>query len=275
MELLRRVAVRNPASVIGAAVICGIIILALLAPLLAPASPVEQSIPDRLQEPSSSHWFGTDQYGRDVLSRVLIGARITIQVGIVVTSVALVLGLFLGLLSGYWLHSVDKLTGRLIEALLAVPSIVLAIGLVAALGAGTRSVIIALAVVYLANIARLVRGSVIEVRDRPFIQAARIMGANSARLVFRHVLPHVLSPAIVHATLIFAYAVLAEASLSFLGLGAPAPAPSWGNIMNDGRGYLLDAYWITLFPGLAITVTVLGINLLGDGLRDVLDPRMR
>jgi peptide/nickel transport system permease protein len=228
----------------------------------------------RLSAPSAEHVFGTDELGRDLLTQVIYGGRLSLLVGSLVVAIATVLGTAFGLSAGY-LRNLDALLMRTMDGLLALPDLLLAIALMAALGPNVANVILALGMVYTPRIARLVRGSVLVVREMEYVQSARALGAAAPRTMFRHVLPSSLSPLIVQATFVFAFSILGEAALSFLGVGVPPYIPSWGNILAGGRQFMVEAPWVTMFPGLAIVVTVLGINLLGDGLRDILDPRLR
>ena len=256
-------------------VLAGIMVLtAILAPILAPYDPLAINITHRLQGPSLQHPFGTDNFGRDLLSRVLLGARLSLKVGAYVVAFTCFFGTIIGLIAGYY-PRLDNLIMRAMDALMAFPAILLAIAIMAALGPSELNVVIALGIVYTPRTARVVRGSVLTLKEQDFIEAARSAGAGDGRILFLHILPNCLSPLIVQATFIFAYAILAEAGLSFVGAGPPPPTPSWGNILSEGRSYMRVAPWITLFPGLAIAITVLGLNLAGDGLRDVLDPRLR
>jgi peptide/nickel transport system permease protein len=262
-------------TALGGAVLLGLVALvALLAPLLAPWDPLALDVKSRLRGPVAGHWLGTDDLGRDVLSRVLHGARISVVVGGLVVLLAGAAGLVVGLAAGYY-RQLDNPLMRVMDGLMAFPAIILAIALMASLGPSIRNVIVALGVVYTPRIARIVRGSVLVVRELSYVEAARAAGAGDARIVAHHVLPNCLSPVVVQATFIFALAVLSEAALSFLGVGAPPAVPSWGNILAEGRLYVQQAPWLVLGPGTAIMATILGLNLFGDGLRDALDPRLR
>jgi peptide/nickel transport system permease protein len=250
------------------------ILAGLLAPWIAPDLPDRLDPMHRLESPGSARPFGTDELGRDLLTRVIYGARLSLLVGSMVVVISTLLGTLFGLMAGY-LRKLDALIMRTMDGLLALPDLLLAIALMAALGPNVTNVIIALGIVYTPRIARLVRGSVLVVRELEYVQAARALGASVPRTMLRHVLPSSLSPLIVQATFVFAFSILGEAALSFLGVGVPPYIASWGNILSGGRQFMVEAPWVTLVPGLAIVVTVLGINLLGDGLRDVLDPRLR
>lgn len=240
---------------------------------LAPYDPTEQALRNRLQPPSPAHPLGTDTLGRDLLSRLLVGARISMSIGVVVVSISLAIGTTVGVVSGFMGGWVDEALMRLVDVLLAFPGILLALVVAGILGPSLENVMIALAIVGWTNYARIVRGSVLSVKNREFVQASRLIGLSRSRLVGRHVVPHVVSPVVVLATLDMGYVILATAGLSYLGLGAQPPTPEWGTMLAGGRNHLRTAWWIVNFPGVAIMITVLGFNLLGDGLRDVLDPR--
>ncbi|HEV8241079.1 MAG TPA: ABC transporter permease [Thermoanaerobaculia bacterium] len=268
-------AVRRWSLMVGGTMVMVVLLAALIGPALAPYPPNEQLLELRLQPPSGSHPLGLDELGRDVLSRLLFGARVSLAVGIAVVVLAGVLGTLIGALSGYAGGGVDSLLMRLTDVVLAFPGILLAIALVAVLGPALSHVVLALAVIGWVGYARLVRGQVLKLREEEFVLAARAAGIPARRVVVRHVLPNVLPLLVVQATLGMAGAVLAEAGLSFLGLGQLPPGSSWGAMINAGRAHLLDAPHVALFPGLAIVWTVLGLNFLGDGLVDALDPRRR
>jgi peptide/nickel transport system permease protein len=269
-----RTLTRRRVTVVGAVLVGVVVLVAALAPVLVPWDPLALDVKSRLERPSGRHWLGTDDVGRDVLSRVLHGARISVVVGGVVVLLSVAAGLAVGLAAGYY-RVLDNVLMRVMDGLMAFPAIILAIALMASLGPSLRNVVVALAVVYTPRIARIVRGSVLVVRELPYVEAARGLGAPDPTVLRRHVLPNCLSPVIVQATFIFALAVLGEAALSFLGVGAPPAAPSWGNILAEGRLYLQQAPWLTLAPGVAIMATIVGLNLFGDGLRDALDPKLR
>ena len=264
---------RNPLSVVGAIILAAAIFVTLAAPVLATHDPMRLSIPSRLQPPSTEHLFGTDVYGRDIYSRVLYGSRISMRVALIASLLAFTTGGTIGLIAGMAGGSIDNLLMRTTDVLLAFPGLLLAIGISAALGTGERSIMLALWFVYLPRFARLCRAAVIQVREIDFTHAAIAIGASPTRLALRHVGPNIVSPLIIQTSVYFSEMILAEAALSFLGLGAPPPTPSWGNILSEGRDFMRMAPWISVFPGLFILFSVLGINLLGDGLRDVLDPR--
>lgn len=265
---------RSRSTLIGGCIVLTVIVIALLAPVFAPYDPQEIEVPRRLIGPTTAHPFGTDNMGRDILSRVIFGARVSLQVGILVVLCAAGAGIVLGLTAGYS-DRLDRLLMRIMDGLMAFPTTLLAIAMMAALGARLSNVIIALSVVYTPNVARVVRSITLVVRELDYVQAAQAMGASDARILSRHILPNCMAPVIVQGTFIFAQSVLAEAALSFLGVGLPPYIPSWGGVITSGRMFMQTAPWITLFPGFAILVMVLGLNLLGDGLRDLSDPRLR
>jgi peptide/nickel transport system permease protein len=265
----------NFALTAGLAITVLMIIVALAAPLLAPYDPSVQDTSRRLEGPSSDHLLGLDDLGRDVLSRVIYGARVSLRVGFSVVLIASVTGILLGAIAGYFGGKIDTVIMRLSDILLAFPGILLAIALVAVLGPSLNNVILALAVIGWVGYARLVRGQVLKVREMEFVTAAKALGAKSHRIILLHVLPNVLNPVIVMATLGLAGAILAEAALSFLGLGVQPPTPSWGAMLTSGRLYLGLANHLAIFPGIAIMLAVMGLNFLGDGLIDALDPKYR
>jgi peptide/nickel transport system permease protein len=256
-------------------VIVGIAIFAALAgPLLTPYDPSSQELARRLEGPSLSHPFGLDELGRDIFARILSGARISLMVGLAVVSVSSFFGMLFGSVAGYFGGRVDDVISRVIDVLMAFPGILLAIALVAVLGPSLTNVVLALSVIGWVGYARLVRGQALRAREFEYVQAARALGANARRIVVRHVLPTALPAVVVQATLGMAGAIIAEASLSFLGLGVQPPTPSWGTMLDAGRSHLFDAPHLTIFPGLAIAILVLGFNFLGDGLRDRIDPKL-
>ena len=257
----------------GFAIVCGIFLAAFLAPWILPWDSSVQDLPNRLQGPTWAHWFGLDELGRDILARVLLGARVSLLVGIVVVGVSSIVGMAVGAVSGYYGGHIDQAIGRLMDVLMAFPGMLLAIALVAVLGPSLVNVVIALAVIGWVGYARLVRGQVLRAREFEYVMAARAMGAGTVRILTRHVLPTAVPAMLVQATLGMAGAILSEAALSFLGLGVQPPTPSWGTMINGGRVHLLDAPHLTVFPGLFLAVVVLGFNFLGDGLRDALDVR--
>ncbi len=268
-----RVLLRRPVVIAGGGLFLLLVLLGTLAPYLAPVGPQTMQIIDRLTPPSGRYLLGTDDFGRDLLSRVLHGIRLSLTIGATVVLFSTAIGLPIGLLAGY-LPGLDNLLMRLMDALMAFPAVILAIALMAALGPSAVNVTVALGIVYAPRMARIVRGSVLVVRQFEYVTAARALGMRDGPIMLRHVLPNCLSPVIVQGTFIFAYAVLGEALLSFLGAGVPPHVPSLGNILAGGRVYMGQAPWITIFPGVAIMMLVLGLNLFGDGLRDALDPRL-
>ncbi|MGH2531632.1 MAG: ABC transporter permease [Thermomicrobiales bacterium] len=266
---------RSTSTMIGGAIVLLVILSALLAPVVAPDDPEAMEMTLRLAEPSRDHVMGTDQFGRDLFSRVLYGARISLTVALVAVGVSLVIGVAVGLVSGYYGGLFDLIVQRLVDIFLAFPVLLLAIALIAALGSSPRNVILALGLVNWTAYTRVVRVDVMALKHREFVQSARLVGASDARILLRHILPSVLSPVIVLATLGLGTAIVAESALSFLGLGVQPPRPSWGWTVAFGTRFLRDAPHLSTFPGLAIMISVMGFNLLGDGLRDLMDPRSR
>ncbi|MFO0294476.1 MAG: ABC transporter permease [Rhodospirillales bacterium] len=273
LRALRKL-VRHRSFVIGGAIVLLLVFAALAAPLLTAFDPTTMRVRMRFRPPQWDFPFGTDRFGRDVYTRVLYGAQISLWIGLATTLLSGAVGAVVGVLSAQF-RALDAPLMRVMDALMAFPAILLAIGLAAALGSGITNLIIALSVAYMPRTARLVRASALVVRELEFVDAARVAGAGPLRIMFRHLMPNCMGPLLVQLTFVFAYAILAEAALSFLGIGVPPPAPSWGNIVAEGRDYAVEAWWIMLFPGLAISLAALGMNLLGDGLRDVLDPRLK
>jgi peptide/nickel transport system permease protein len=266
----------NPLAAAGLVLVTVFVLCALFAPWLAPQDPAAIDLPVRLQAPSAVHWFGTDELGRDILSRVIYGSRISMLVGSSVVALSLLLGLLLGSLAGYYGGRVDRfLTVILMNAFLSFPGILLAIAFVAFLGSGLFNLILALSLGGWVGYARLVRGQVLAVKEREFVEAARALGASDFRILTRHILPNIIQPVIVQAAIGMAGAVLAEATMSFLGLGVPPPTASWGSMLNDARSHLFDAPHLVLFPAAAVMLAVLSFNFIGDALRDYLDPRAR
>ncbi|GGG44832.1 ABC transporter permease [Chelatococcus composti] len=259
---------------IGLAVILAIALLALFAPLIAPYAPNKLSIVNRLKPPSATWLFGTDEFGRDIFSRTIYAGRLSLTVGAAATALAGVIGITLGIVAGFFRRA-DTVIARIVDAMMAFPDILLAIALVAALGPSLATVIVALGIVYAPRLARIVRASTLVIRELPYVEAARALGVPTWRIMTRHVLRNLVSPILVQATFIFAYAMLAEASLSFLGVGVSPEIPTWGTMIAAGRQYVGQADWMTIFPGVAIILSVLSLQLVGDGLRDLLDPRLR
>lgn len=274
LDLVRK-ALRHGLVLTGGTIVALLGVLAAFGPALAPYDPLAMDFSVRFAPPSAAHWFGTDDFGRDLFSRVLYGASVSVQVALIAVGISGVAGVTLGVTAGYLGGWVDELIMRLMDVIFAFPAVLLAITVMAILGRGVENAMIAIAIVYAPIFARVTRGAVISVRDREFITAARALGQSHGRIMWRHVLPNALGPVIVQTSLSLAFAILAEAALSFFGLGTQPPDPSWGRMLAEGRGFLSQAPWMGIFPGLAIMVSVLGFNLLGDGLRDVLDPRWR
>ena len=266
--------IRRRSVLIGVVILTVIVLLAVLAPVIAPYVPNKLSIVNRLKPPGGTWWFGTDEFGRDVFSRTVYAGRLSLLVGASVVFFASVVGVTLGLLAGFF-RGLDTPIARVIDAMMAFPDILLAIALVAALGPSLTTVIVALGIVYAPRLARIVRASTLVIRDLPYVEAARALGVPTWRIMTRHVLRNLVSPILVQATFIFAYSMLAEAGLSFLGLGVSPEIPTWGTMIAAGRQYVGQADWMTLFPGVAIVLSVLSLQMVGDGLRDLLDPRLR
>lgn len=250
-----------------------IVALCTLAPLIAPADPARMSVRARLTPPGDSFWLGADAYGRDVLSRLLYAGRVSLTIGFGVAIFSTVVGITLGLLAGF-IRGLDGVLSRLVDAMMAFPDILLAIALVSILGGSVWNVILALSIVYAPRFARISRASTLVIRELPFVEAARALGSSTGYIIFHHVLRNIVSPVIVQATFIFAYAMLAEAGLSFLGVGVDPSIPTWGTMINEGRQFIDQASYLILFPGLAISISVLSLQLIGDGMRDALDPRL-
>jgi peptide/nickel transport system permease protein len=260
---------------VGAVLVCAFVLVAALAPLLSPYDPVSADFANVLSPPTRAHPFGTDDIGRDILSRVVYGSRISLQAGLFTVAVALCIGLPLGLVAGYLGGRVDNVIMRALEVILSFPGLVLALGITAVLGPKLIHALFAIGVVFVPNFARLIRAQVLSVKEHDFVAAARALGASDRRLVLLHILPNCLAPLLVQSSFSVAFGILTEAALSFLGMGTQPPTPSWGIMLSAGRGYLEQAPWLGAFPGLAIFLAVLGFNLLGDGIRDALDPRLK
>lgn len=273
LPTLRRL-FRHRLFLIGLALFGAMLVLAVGAELIAPLAPERMQFRMRFRPPGMGFLLGTDNFGRDILSRLVFGARLSLGIGFAVVLVTGVFGTMIGLAAGYF-RRLDEPLMRAMDALMAFPAVMLALAIAAALGPSAVNAVIALSVVYIPRTARIVRASVLVVREMEYVQAALAFGGRHLWILWRHVLPNSLAPLIVQLTFIFAYAVLAEAILSFLGVGPPPPTPTWGNMIAEGKDYIREAWWIAMWPGLAICVTVLGLNLLGDGLRDVLDPRLK
>lgn len=266
-------ALQNPLARWGLGIISTILVLALLAPLIAPFDPDAINVKAILLAPSSDHWMGTDGLGRDVFSRMLYGARISLLVGFVAVGIATIIGVILGAIAGFYRGWVDVIIMRLVDVMLSIPTFFLILAVIAFLNPSIWNIMIVIGLTSWMGVTRLVRAEFLSLREREFILSARTMGAGDLRLIFLHLLPNSLTPIIVSTVLGIASAVLVESGLSFLGLGVQPPQASWGNILTDGKEYIQFAWWLSLFPGLAILLTVLGYNLLGEGLRDALDPR--
>ena len=266
---------RQRLAMTGAILVAVFAVIALIGPSVAPFGPTEQFTADRLQPPSATYWFGTDEFGRDIFSRLLYGARISFQVGAIAVGIAGTLGILLGLVAGYAGGWVDNILTLLMDIIFAFPAILLAIAIISLLGNNLTNAMVAIAIVYMPTFMRIVRGATLSVRHTAYVESAVSLGASTPRVLARHVFPNITAPLIVHVSLVFAFAVLAEASLAFLGLGNKPPAPSWGSMVSASYGFLQLAPWAAIVPGVAIALAVLGFNLLGDGLRDALDPRSR
>ncbi|MCG5239312.1 ABC transporter permease [Azospirillum doebereinerae] len=272
--LILRQLLRRPLVVVALVLLAAILAVAASAAWIMPYDPMKMDILSRMKPPSSTHWFGTDEFGRDVMSRIMQGAQLSLLVGLLVVVVAAVFGTLIGLLAGY-VRPLDGVLMRLTDALMAFPDILLAIAFMAALGPSLFNVVLALGIVYTPRVARVVRAAALVVREMPYVEAATALGASTPRIVFLHILPNLMSPLVVQATFIFAYAILTEAALSFLGVGVPPTTPTWGNMIAGAQQYFQQADWLVLFPGLAIVATVLALQIVGDGLRDALDPRLQ
>lgn len=270
---LRRL-MNNKSAVIGGVVIIIVIISAIFAPAISPYDPYEMNMPGRLQEPDGTHILGTDQFGRDLLTRLIYGARVSLQVGVIAVGLSMFVGVFLGLVAGYYGGWIDRIIMRFVDIFLAFPIILLAIAFVAALGPSTKNVMLALGMIYWTNYARVVRSSVLSIKEEEYILAAITTGASDFRIIFTYILPNALAPIIVMATLGLGTAIISESTLSFLGLGVQPPTASWGSTLSFGLKFLRDAPHLSIFPGLAIMLTVLGFNLLGNGIRDITDPKL-
>ena len=272
--ILARKLFRRKVVLAGAGILVIVALLALLAPWVTPYEPMTMKIADRMQSPRLSHWFGTDELGRDVFSRVVFGARYSLTIGALVVLISVTGGVLLGLVAGFF-RRLDGPIMRVVDAMMSFPDILLAIALVAVLGASMTNVILALAIVYMPRVARVVRASTLVVRELLFIEAARALGVSTWRILFIHILNNIASPILVQATFIFAYAVLAEAGLSFLGVGVPPELPTWGTMIASGQQFAHQAIWLVVFPGIAIILSALSLQMVGDGFRDLLDPKLR
>lgn len=266
---------KSKVSLVGAGIVIFFIILAVIGPFIAPQGINEQDLTKRLLAPSADHWFGTDDFGRDIFSRIIHGARISLWVGFFSVILSMIIGSLLGIIAGYYGKWIDTIISRIFDIMLAFPSMLLAIAVVSVLGPSLQNALIAIAIINVPNFGRLIRSKVLSVKEEEYIVAAKAIGMRDARILFSHILPNSITPIIVQGTLAIATAIIEAAALGFLGLGAQAPAPEWGKMLADARKFLLNAPWTMIFPGLAIMLTVLGFNLMGDGLRDALDPKMK
>lgn len=275
MQLTATLLLQNPSAMAGFVVLLTLTFMALFANILAPYDPIQINLAHRLSPPAMAHWFGTDEMGRDILSRILFGARISLKIGFIVICTAGGIGSIIGAIAGYYGGRVDNLLMRLMDVILSCPSLVLAMALAAALGPSLNNAIMAVSFVMIPKFARLVRGDALAVKEMQFIAAARASGAGNGWIILHHILPNCLSSVIVLATLTLGDTILIAASLSFIGLGAQPPTPEWGAMISVGRKFLMDQWWYATFPGLFILITVVGFNILGDALRDIMDPRIR
>lgn len=266
---------RHPIGMVGLVIVVFLLLLAAFGPYLAPYDPNEIDFSVRFAPPSLAHPMGADDFGRDILSRIMIGARVSLIVGFIAVGIASTVGSSLGMIAGYSGRVVDETIMRVMDILFAFPAILLAIAIMAALGRGVANAMIAIGIVYIPIFARIARSAVIGVTKQEYVEAARAIGANDRRIMMQHIFPNSLAPLIVEVSLSLAFAILAEAALSFFGLGTQPPDPSWGRMLSEGRAYIYQSVWMSIFPGLAIMLTVMGFNFLGDGLRDVLDPRLK
>ncbi|GIN19660.1 MAG TPA: ABC transporter permease [Bacillus bacterium] len=266
---------KNKAALLGLGIVLFFIFLAIFADLIAPYGFRETELANKHLPPSRSHWFGTDEFGRDILSRVIYGARISLRVGFLAVSGSVIVGSLLGIVAGYYGRWVDGIISRIFDILLAFPSILLAIAIVAILGPSLQNAMIAIAIINVPTFGRLLRSRVLSVKEEEYITAAKAIGMTDGRILFHHVLPNSLAPIIVQGSLSIATAIIEAAALGFLGLGAQPPTPEWGKMLADSKDFIIQAPWTVFFPGIAIMLTVLGFNLMGDGLRDALDPRMK
>lgn len=266
---------QNKAAMIGLLILAALIFCAVFADSIAPHGYDDQDLKKRFLAPCLEFPMGTDSYGRDILSRMIHGSRISLMVGLVSVTISAAAGIFLGAVAGFYGRTVDNLIMRAVDILLAIPSILLAISIAAALGSGLRNMMLAIAIGAIPNYCRIVRASILSVKDQEYVEAARAIGASDGRIILKHILPNCMAPIIVQATLGVASAILSAASLSFIGLGVQPPAPEWGAMLSAGRDYIRDYWWIVTFPGMAIMITIFALNLFGDGLRDALDPRLK
>ena len=266
---------RSKGGILGVLIIGLLFIIALLAPSIAPYSATKQDFAESFRPPSREHLLGTDSYGRDILSRVIYGARISLRVGVIATGIGLIIGTILGLLAGYYGGWIDHIVQWLTDTSWSFPTVLYALVLTVIIGAGLTTALIAIGLAYWARFSRLIRGEVLAIRESDFVEAARAIGASNNRIIIRHILPNSIASTIVLSTLIMGQAIAEEAMLSFLGIGTQPPTPSWGLMLSEGREFISNAPWLTIFPGVAIVITVIGFSLLGDGLRDILDPHLK
>ena len=266
---------KSKSAIVGAGIVFFFILVAIFGPMFAPPGINDQNLDIRLLPPSSEYWFGTDDLGRDVLSRILHGAQLSLTVGISAVALSAFFGSLLGIVAGYYGRWIDTIISRIFDIMLAFPSILLAIAVVSILGPSLRNALIAIAIINIPNFGRLVRSRVLTIKEEEYIHAAKAIGMKNSRILWRHILPNSITPIIVQGTLAIATAIIEAAALGFLGLGAEAPQPEWGKMLADARMFLMNAPWAMIFPGLAIMLTVIGFNLMGDGLRDALDPKMK
>lgn len=275
-EVWRRLK-KNKMALLGLGLLVAFVLVALFADVIANYDTVviKQNLKMRLQPPSAEHWLGTDEFGRDIFARLVHGARVSLKVGVLAVGLSIIVGGTLGALAGFYGGKLDNVIMRIMDIFLAVPSILLAIAIVSALGPNLMNLMISISISSVPSYARIVRASVLSIRDQEFVEAAKAIGASEMRIIFRHIIPNSLAPVIVQGTLGVAGAILSTAGLSFIGLGIQPPAPEWGSMLSGGRQYLRYAWWVTTFPGVAIMLTILSLNLLGDGLRDALDPRLK
>lgn len=266
---------KSKAALVGTAIVVFFVLLAIFGPYFAPQGMNDQNLTDRLLAPSSEHWFGTDDLGRDIFSRILYGARLSLSVGFTAVVLSAVMGSFLGIIAGYYGRWVDTIISRLFDIMLAFPSILLAIAIVSILGPSLQNALIAIAIINIPSFGRLIRSRVLSIKEEEYILAAKAIGMKNSRILWKHILPNSMTPVIVQGTLAVATAILEAAALGFLGLGAQAPQAEWGKMLADARSFFMTAPWAMIFPGVTIMLTVVGFNLMGDGLRDALDPKMK
>ncbi len=270
-----RKTLRHKSIIVGGSIVLFFVVLAIFAPIIAPYNPQDADLMRSLEPPQKKYLFGTDVQGRDILSRIIFGARISLSVGIVVQAISLTIGIIMGLLSGFYGGIIDDIISSIMNIMFSFPSLLFAIAIMAVLGPSLYNIFLALGIISWPTVARLVRGETLSLKKRDFVEASRALGVHNVSIIFKHILPNCLGPIIVVATLGIADAILTEATLSFLGLGIQPPTPSWGSMLSRGREYIWSAPHLVIFPGLAILITVLGFNLLGDGLRDLFDPRLK